>query len=285
MTTIIHHSADFDGLFCKEIAKKFLSEAQVLGWDFGMPQIPFPVSGLVYILDLPPECCSDIDFSRLIWIDHHKSSIEKWAASESIPGFRLDGVAACRLAWAYFSSNPMLRLPDKAAFLNRKVPEPYAVTLAGEYDVWDHTRSKNVDVTFQFGLRAQQVIDWDSLLRTNYDAVLESYLEQGAVIEQYSKKVNADVIEARGFDLEFEGLKFLALNTIKKSSLTFESGIKEHHDGCLSFSWDGNNKTWIVSMYGVPGKDIDLSEIAKKHGGGGHRTACGFQAKSLPWLT
>jgi hypothetical protein len=33
-TTVIHHSADYDGIFCREIAKKFLPDATLVGWDF-----------------------------------------------------------------------------------------------------------------------------------------------------------------------------------------------------------------------------------------------------------
>ena len=33
-TTVIHHSADYDGIFCREIARKFLPDAELIGWDF-----------------------------------------------------------------------------------------------------------------------------------------------------------------------------------------------------------------------------------------------------------
>jgi len=34
-TTVIYHRADFDGLFCREIARKFLPGAELIGWDGG----------------------------------------------------------------------------------------------------------------------------------------------------------------------------------------------------------------------------------------------------------
>ena len=100
-TTVIYHSADFDGIFCREIARKFLPDAELIGWDFGNPLIPFPKEKFVYILDLSADCIMASDIpddwkSRTVWIDHHKSSIEKW--TDNIPGYRIDGVAACRLA-------------------------------------------------------------------------------------------------------------------------------------------------------------------------------------------
>jgi nanoRNase/pAp phosphatase (c-di-AMP/oligoRNAs hydrolase) len=38
---------------------------------------------------------------------------------------------------------------------------------------------------------------------------------------------------------------------------------------------------WVVSLYTT--KDIDVSEIAKKYGGGGHKQAAGFTCDKLPW--
>src|SRR4051812_25171656 len=105
-TTVIYHRADFDGIFCREIARKFLPEAEMIGWDYGDTKVTFPEDGMVYVLDLSPECFESVPFAvphldrRLIWIDHHKSAIEKW--SPAIPGYRVDGVAACRLAWQWF---------------------------------------------------------------------------------------------------------------------------------------------------------------------------------------
>jgi oligoribonuclease NrnB/cAMP/cGMP phosphodiesterase (DHH superfamily) len=286
-TTVIHHNADFDGLFCREIARKFLPEAELVGWDFGQPQIDPGNADVVYILDLPPESVKfDVDggpFQSVIWIDHHKSSIEKWG--ERFPGYRIDGVAACRLAWQWFTTprlgDKTFFLPGKDAFLNRSVSEPLAVRLAGEYDVWDHRDDKE-DITFQFGLRAQEEINWHNLLNDDRGLVRD-YIAQGRLVERYSRKGNAEVIKAKGFDLEFEGLTFLALNTTKKSSTTFEAGVQEHHDGCLAFSFNG--KVWTISMYGVDHKrDIDLSKIAVKFGGGGHRNACGFQTPHINTL-
>lgn len=99
---VIYHRADFDGLFCREIAKKFLPDAELIGWDYGDAKLPFPSEGTVYVLDLSPECFESVPQhqERLIWIDHHKSAIEKFPAT--IPGYRIDGVAACRLAWQWF---------------------------------------------------------------------------------------------------------------------------------------------------------------------------------------
>jgi oligoribonuclease NrnB/cAMP/cGMP phosphodiesterase (DHH superfamily) len=96
-------------------------------------------------------------------------------------------------------------------------------------------------------------------------------------------KRNAALIQTKSFPLTFGGLRFLALNTPQKGSLSFQSATTEGIDGYLVFAFDG--RKWTVSMYGVEGKDIDLSIVAKQWGGGGHKNACGFTCDELPWIS
>lgn len=287
MTTAVHHSSDYDGLFCREIARKFLPDVQLIGWDFGQPKIPFPKEGDVYILDLSPDCMEVMEndqLERVVWIDHHKSAIDKWEGF-GMRGFRIDGVAASRLAYQYLKPTLVYGLPAKQDFLERKVKEPFSLTLAGEYDVWQHDNSKGEDITFQFGLDAMPGISWAALLDEGgpADEYCKEILFRGSSAQACYKKRDADIILARGFDLDFEGLKFIALNTARCNSQSFDAGVRPEHDGCFAFYWNG--KAFSVSLYGVPHKpDLDLSVIAIKHGGGGHRQACGFMANELPFL-
>lgn len=301
MKTVIYHSADFDGIFCREIARKFLgpqnpNDESVLfiGWNFGDAKVEMPNTGQVYIVDLSPDCLQ-VPFTvpapirgRLIWIDHHKTSIEKWPGD--IPGYRIDGVAACRLAWQWFSTGrreredmgQMLPLPPKQTFIDRKVSEPMAVRLAGEYDIWDR-RDPNAEV-FQYTLR---VIDDDSfqgLLGDNSEYWVEKLLPQGEIAKRYADKINADIANYLTWIMEWEGMKWLCVNHARFNSLLFAArdNPETGHDALLGFRFDG--KSWMVSLYhAAHRKDLDLSEIAQKYGGGGHRGACGFTCKQLPF--
>jgi uncharacterized protein len=270
--TVIYHSADFDGAFSGEIARKFLpADTTFIGWDFGDSLISMPESGDVYIIDLPPDCIISPDTARIIWIDHHASAIAKWA--KDIPGYRIDGVAACRLAWQWFLRSP---LPEKHSYIERLVSEPLSVRLAGEYDVWDK-RDPRAE-TFQYGLRSM-VLDaeaWKSLLSDDTKIVTKA-LVLGEGSQLYAKNVNAGMMR-RAFLAEFEGLKFLCLNTASCNSLTFASrDVPETgHDALMGFYFNG--KQWNYSLYHAAHRtDIDLSAIAVKYGGGGHKGACGFQ--------
>lgn len=305
-TTVIHHSADFDGLFCREIARKFLPDAEFIGWDFSDKPVVFP-QGQIYILDLPVDQVLGFKFlggnasidersiyqsvkDRLIWIDHHKSAIESHPTY--IPGYRIDGVAACRLAWQWFANQQLDHGPfsgtpqwDKQAFVNRTVAEPLAVRLAGEYDVWDHRGDG--DVELQFGLDSQTSIPWASILQVSPESekLAKLLVDSGKMAMQCYAKRDSDVMNTRSFIVQWEGLKFLALTTARCNSNTFAAkDIPETgHDALMAFYFNG--KKWTVSLYHANHrKDIDLSLIAVKYGGGGHRGACGFTTDKLPFL-
>lgn len=283
-TTVIYHSADFDGIFCREIARKFLPNANLIGWDFSDKPLSFPGAGMIYVLDLPidrvfgfeTETLAKIERGIFVWIDHHKSSIE--SHPKNIPGYRIDGVAACRLAWQWFSNDGRFDMdaPQKEHYVNRQVSEPLAVRLAGEYDVWDK-RDPDAE-RFQFGLRSEELTsdNWEVLLSRDGLLLVNRLLAQGSMLQSYQQRQDSDAM-SRSFVLGWEGLKFLCLNTARCNSLTFASrDVPETgHDALMGFYFNG--RFWTFSLYHAKHRtDLDLSEIAKRWGGGGHRGACGF---------
>lgn len=296
-TTVVYHSADFDGIFCREIAKKFLPDAELIGWDFADAPLHIP-EGDIYILDLPVDRVfgfkwdSDVHSHRflgarqIVWIDHHKSSID--THPKEIPGYRIDGVAACRLAWQWFSQEYLApadkSLPLKPDYVDRLVSEPLAVRLAGEYDIWDK-RDPNAEL-FQHGLRTIDLDEarwWVWFFEHTNDNCVNDLCERGQALSFARTQENASIIKAMGFDLEWEGLKFLACNHARYNSHLFAAGLRPDHDACFGFKYSKGK--WEVSLYHAPGKEHhDLSQIAVKHGGGGHRGACGFQATKLPFI-
>ena len=49
----------------------------------------------------------------------------------------------------------------------------------------------------------------------------------------------------------------------------------------IAWGWDGRRKQYIVSLRS--NGEVGVSEIAKLHGGGGHRRAVAFSCVRLPW--
>jgi nanoRNase/pAp phosphatase (c-di-AMP/oligoRNAs hydrolase) len=87
------------------------------------------------------------------------------------------------------------------------------------------------------------------------------------------------MIESMAFDCEFAGFKCRALNAARvDSNLLGGDEAFETYDILSSFYWDGYQYT--VSLYS---KNIDVSELAKERGGGGHAGASGFNCAELPY--
>lgn len=319
---IIYHDADFDGKLSNEVCrhwlKKLYPDAQIhsYGWDYGrkIPQVVAEKDELcdawvnynqIYIVDLSvDELMARPELrDKIVWIDHHKTAIDKWdleyelelpfrARLPKFRGYRIDGVAACRLCWQWFSfakgphGDPRtfpadVYLPLKQDFIDRKVSEPELIRLAGEYDIWDH---RDPDAkALQFGLRAVHPEKLAVLVHGQFEGcgdawtLLSSVINQGHAIKDYCDRQNDEYSAAYSHILDWEGLKFCALNIGQRgNSDLVRGGLKPEHQAIFAWRYTGAHA--LVSLYHAPGhEDLDLSAIAKKYGGGGHRGACGFR--------
>lgn len=322
---IIYHDADFDGKLSNEVCRFHLSRLHhgtaihSYGWDYGRP-IPSvllkwwdPDMGdqfsnkwedydAIYIVDLSvDELMARPELrDKIVWIDHHKSAIEKWDGRtapisgnpiHNFDGIRIDGVAACRLCWQWFTWGKLPKgvLPSKqdtnepltkALFVDRKVKEPQLIRLAGEYDIWDH-RDPDAKV-LQFGLRSLTVEELNFLASeeftfSNGGMALKLAIKSGRAIKSYCDRQNDEYSSAYAQTIRWEGLTFCALNIGQRGdSDLLLGGLKPEHDACFAWRWTGDKV--LVSLYHVEGKaHHDLSQIAVKYGGGGHKGACGFR--------
>lgn len=286
-TTVIYHRADFDGLFSAAVCAKFLpGHTEFIGWDYGDPLIDMP-EGTVYVVDLSPTCLNNHDgfeeqTDRIIWIDHHKSAIDYFQHDE-IEGYRTDGVAACRLCWQWFNYNSEHGglgggLPKLEDYKVRRVDEPLALALAGEYDVWD--LSDRRALPFQFGLTASGATsfrDLAVLLERGGDSQTEELCAQGDSALAWQQAFAGQVMRERSYRRDWEGLRFAILGSAHtRNSMWFpQAELESEVQALMCWRYDGEKV--MFSLYHAPGhEEHDLSVIASKYGGGGHRGACGF---------
>lgn len=205
---------------------------------------------------------------NIIWIDHHITAIEKAnkiPAIKALKGIRRDGTAGCELTWEYF-------------FKGKQAP--WIVQLLGDYDVWAFKYGAQTKL-LQAGIRLYDTKptdnNWFNWFR-NKDNAVDKLIKEGEIVCQYQKNHHAGLIKAWSFFTEFEGYKIVACNVGSASSLLFDS-VEEDYDIMVPFCFDGIQ--WTVSLFTK--KDIDVSKIALKYGGGGHKKAAGFQCKQLPF--
>jgi len=203
---------------------------------------------------------------NVIWIDHHKTSIEKHKhLSCRLNGIRVnDRPAACVLTWQYFFTD---------------IPVPPVVQLLGDYDTWTFQFGEDTN-RLQNGIRLFNTLpdspEWVRWLDPQYYPVEE--IRQGEACLRYRNNYYESLIKAWSFRTVFEGYKAIAINAGSVSSQLFDS-VKDDFDIMIPFVFDGRKYT--VSLYTK--KDIDVSEIAVKYGGGGHEKAAGFQCAELPF--
>jgi len=218
------------------------------------------------------------------WIDHHKTAIEKYIDFPiDIRGIRKDGEAGCVLTFKYINwwtargEGPIdIKKEDK----NNPVPE--FTLLIGDRDIWAF---KYGDRTKYFYLGAQ-LYDWANLDSSFWTMPfvyggegIEKIIEEGKVSEKYRNNFSKRYLDSYSFPVQFEGYSSLAMNIGLGSSEYFLDNEKKY-DILMPFVFDG--KRWGVSLYTIK-KEIDVSVIAKKYGGGGHRGAAGFVIDSLPF--
>lgn len=216
-----------------------------------------------------------------IWIDHHKTAIDKARqAGFETPGLLRVGTAACELTWQYF-------------FPGELVPD--VVFLLGRYDVWDEKNPHWVDsiLPFQYGLR-KEVTDpanpdtvylWTALLREKgYNQAFEKLINEGEAIIRYQQQQDAKLMARHAFYTDLDGFGAVAVNHGISGSMKFEGDFLQDQVAfplCISFARLPEQK-WLVNLYTFR-EDVDVGEIAKRHGGGGHQKVAGFICDELPF--
>lgn len=202
---------------------------------------------------------------KIIWIDHHKTAIEKHKDFDC-KGIRKDGISGCELTWEYFYPN---------------LDTPQVVKLLGDYDIWAFKYGDDTNY-LQTGIRLYDTNPesnmWIQWLSGNTS--LNPVLGDGEISLRYRNNYYRGLVEAWSFNVYFEGYRCIACNAGSVSSQLFDSVPEDSYDIMMPFVFDG--KQWTVSLY-TKRNNIDCSEIAKKHGGGGHKQASGFQCKELPF--
>lgn len=225
----------------------------------------------------------------IIWIDHHKTAIEKYVNfPHDIRGLRRDGEAACVLTWKYIRTCTKMisngrysrwQINDKKYEDLSEDPIPRSILLTGDRDTWTW---KYGDETKYF-YAGSQIHDTspesDFWKYCNNSLFWEKLLEDGELIERFKAKHYEDYATDLGYEVMWQGHKCFALNVAKISSDVLGNRI-ELYDILLPHYHNG--KQWMVSLYS---DKVDVSEIAKQLGGGGHKGAAGFPCSSLPWLS
>jgi oligoribonuclease NrnB/cAMP/cGMP phosphodiesterase (DHH superfamily) len=235
----------------------------------------------------PEDKCIIVDFSfkpedmerlnqtqaRVIWIDHHKTAIESLKNVNDKDGLEISGLrrttdSATLLAWEYFFTD---------------IPAPYAVQLVDDHDAWKHKLPESMDF-----LMGSQLFDRSPAIdhKSNFwtatiiDGTWKHVANQGRIINLHQKEHNKSKLKELGWVGMLRGFgRFVLCLNGMRGSQSFES-CPHPGDFDVLCAYEHKGNMFTVSLYSNRG--VDVSELAKQFGGGGHAGAAGFVCRELP---
>lgn len=287
-----YHATDLDGKCSAALVKIAHKDSELFPIDYGekfpwhlLRPEPLSDADKIFMVDFSLEPFEQmiklqrLSDNKLVWIDHHKSAIEAhkdWNHNHSeylsINGLRRIGIGACYLVWEYLKKHlPADPSPQEA---------PLFIRLLAEYDVWNHTDIRTLP--FQYGMRLYEADPENVELWLNLwnDSECEKIVKEGQTILKFVEQDNAKYAKGTCFETSLDGLKCLAINRAYGNSGLFSCMDTSGYDAMLSFAW--HKDRWVVRLFSNR-EDLDVSSIAKKRGGGGHKDAAGFTCQKLPF--
>ena len=268
---IIYHKNCPDGFGAAWAAwKKFGAKAEYIGEDHGQPEKKNLRDKDVYMVDFSykqPEIDKVLKVAKsLTIIDHHISAKEAVKSLES-HSFSLNHSGAV-LAWKYFHPG-------------RKVPK--LLLHIEDVDLWRFKLKNTRKIICDLELYDFDFKVWDKLAKDlETPTGLKKHIESGRVILEYKQSLMAEAL-TKASKATLAGYKALVVNSMFLNSEIGNTLVKAGADiGIVYSERDGQRRVSLRSKSG----GADVSKIAQKYGGGGHKAAAGFSIpsnKPTPW--
>ena len=192
--------------------------------------------------------------NSLLIIDHHKSAMVEL---HDISNTRFDmSKSGAMLSWEFFH-------PGKEP--------PKFIRYIQDRDLW----AWELEYSKEFSAAFDMVpFEFEEFEKFEDDSVFDDACKRGSYILAYSKTVVKKVCE-KAVSRKYNGMKVLVVNS---SHWMSEIGARLAPDCDFAVIWyydhqDRINKVSLRAFHDA----LDVSEIAKQFGGGGHKKAAGFQ--------
>lgn len=266
-TVICLFHDDMDGRCSAAIVRYALgADVGLHAMDYGdpVPWATVEVAEKVIIVDfsLPLDNMLRVQsMAELVWIDHHKTSLETLESLNQVAGIRRVDDAACVLTWQTF-------------FPKRPVPD--AVRYVGDRDMWRFAFEETA--AFCEGLYQEETDPsndelWEALFKGE-TGLINNLSKRGQLLRSARLRRIERRIERSAFEVTFEGHRTLAINLRGSGELGEHIRKLGYEIGyCYYEALQNGSLTTFVTLYS---DQVDVSEIASRFGGGGHEGAAGF---------
>lgn len=267
---VLYHGGCRDGFAAAWVAHKVMPDAEFRAAYYGTPApIADAIDREVYVVDFSYPIAEMIALagaaSRLVVLDHHKT------AQEAMAGFSAPNATVVfdmKRSGAGIASDWFLDQSE-----TQTSPRHWLVDYVEDRDLWRHALPHSEEINSYIGVLPFDFAVWDS---ASMNPAID-YLLQGqcviAKVKQYVAEVKKN---ARRWTFEGHDVPLVNAPQVDISELlsamcdgeTFAMGYWQRADGVFQYSLRSRG-------------DFDVSELAKRHGGGGHKNAAGFQSATL----
>ncbi|MEI6296949.1 MAG: DHHA1 domain-containing protein [bacterium] len=261
---VIYHSDCPDGFSAAYVAWKKFGDTATYVPVFPGEKLVQGLSGKkVYTIDF----CYPLDIMRelvkiaeVVVIDHHISNADSVKlASESLFDITHSGSV---LAWKYF-------FPEQEV--------PVLLRYVEENDLWTYNLPSSKEVTQSLNLRSFDFQVWDNLVSDFEDEEKRNiYIREGEILIKKMDKVVADLVKD-SYLAEFEGYQCLVVNSSVYISQVGHVLSRKNPPVGVIWSVRGGRVTVSLRSDGT----VDVSKLAGKYNGGGHKAAAGFILPNL----
>jgi uncharacterized protein len=283
---VIYHANCWDGFCAAWVARRALGEIEAVPAHYAT-EPPNVTGRTVYLLDFsyPRQVMRRLlaQARWLVVLDHHKTAqaeldglVDEFVMRPDLianaPGSKLPliwfdmGKSGGRLAWEYFNRQHGPSPSDV------QIPKsPWLVDYTEDRDLWRHALPESEDINAALRSYPLNFALWDEF----HDAVgqREMFKREGKAIRRRERQIVTDHIRHARV-IEMDGYRVPVVNaTVMFSEIAGELAKGAPFGACYFDRFDGKRQ-WSLRS---DAEGVDVSAIAKAHGGGGHQHAAGFE--------
>lgn len=280
---VLYHAGCWDGFCAAWVARKVHPDAEFIPVHYGQ-EPPDVCHRHVFILDFSykRDVMKQIigQAHSVCVLDHHRSAKDELDFPSCTPEQMKDGTGRIyirfdmnksggRLAWDYFYGDDYAKMYSNADELR-----PWLVDYTEDRDLWKWELPQSRFINAALRSYPLSFGGWDTFSEIERGSTAwTGLLVAGEAIIRREKQIIDDHIR-HAREIKMVGYKILAVNaTVLFSDIAGELAKGRPFGACYFDRFDGKRQ-W--SLRSAP-DGVDVSEVAKQFGGGGHRHAAGWE--------
>ena len=288
---LIYHDNCDDGFAAAWAAnKKWGDNLEYVASNYGRDLPHMDVAGkdlLIADFSLKPEVCKEIAErgGRIVMLDHHKTAQDALSGLHSVVRPTIDNIERCfarmsgtwreKVLVEFDMTRSGARMLWDFAFPGELVPA--LICAVEDRDLWLFNRADTKLVSMYLRSLDRDFTQWDAAVRLYEENNDQFLVEANAIKRFYDQRIKA-ICETAGIQHFYghDGVPVTYTCPYDFVSDTCHTLLAMHPEAPFAVAVIRNQEGVTYSLRSDDAR-VDVSEIAKANGGGGHRNAAGFR--------